>query len=299
LKKSNWTSALETGISAMDLDHQTLLGLVNRVIAASEESRLSELKSALLDLEDEMSAHFEREELLMIECRYESAVEHQEEHQQLAKEIHDQIEDVDAGQGRVSYIARVMRNWLVHHIVTKDAAFGRAVLTQIGTTDRRQYPAEELDIFAERRLGNLEAIRWSPELALGIDVIDVNHRAMIDSLNAILVARHADDASELAALLQQFGVQTATDFQVEEDLMSRLALADADRHKDEHRKLLDEFVNQVDDWREDRISAELLCRFMYRWLLRHIASLDVPLGQAILQKNPMINAELNASRPAA
>lgn len=275
-----WIAELETGISALDLDHKTLLDLVNRVIVASNEPDLDELKSSLLDLQAELIAHFEREENLMAECIYEAATQHQEEHQQLAGEIQEQINDLAAGKGNVTFVARFMRNWLLQHIVTRDAHFGKALLTQRGTTDRRQTADDGIDIFEERRLGRMEAIQWTPALELGIEAIDANHRAMIDTLNAILAVRQSDDKANLAALLEQLGNETAADFQTEEALMLQLSVENLAAHKEEHRQLLDEFANQVDDWRENRVSAELLCRFMHHWLIRHIAALDIPLAMA-------------------
>ena len=285
LTTDTWFAELETGISAMDLDHKTLLALVNRVIVASNEPDLVGLKSSLLDLQAELIAHFEREESLMAECIYEAATLHQEEHQQLASEIQEQINDLDAGKGNVTFIARFMRNWLLQHIATRDAHFGKALLTQRGTTDRRQIADDGIDIFEERRLGGMEAIQWTPALELGIASIDANHRAMIDTLNAILATRQTDDKARLAALLEQLGNETAADFQTEEALMLQLSVENLATHKEEHRQLLDEFANQVDDWRQNRISAELLCRFMHHWLIRHIAALDIPLAVATSNLN--------------
>lgn len=286
LTTTTWTSELETGISAMDHDHRTLFDLANKVIIASEKSDLSGLKSSLLELQTELIAHFEREENLMADCIYEAAAQHQEEHQQLAGEIQEQINDLDTDKGNVTFIARFMRNWLLRHIVTKDAHFGKALLTQRGITDRRHTADDGIDIFDERRLGRMEAIQWTPALELGIASIDANHRAMVDTLNAILATRQANDKAKLAALLEQLGNETVADFQTEEALMLQLSVENLATHKEEHRQLLDEFANQVDDWRENRISAELLCRFMHHWLIRHIAALDIPLA--------MVTNKLNA-----
>ena len=269
----------------MDLDHRTLFDLANRVIIASEKSDLGGLKSSLLDLQTELIAHFEREEHLMAECGYEAAAQHQKEHQQLTAEIQEQINDLDTDKGNVSFIARFMRNWLLQHIVTGDAQFGQALRTQKGTTDRRQALVDGIDIFEERRLGAMEPIQWTSALQLGIEAIDANHRALIVTLNTILAARQSTDKAKLAALLEQLGNETAADFQTEEELMAQLSLENVAAHKEEHRQLLEEFANQVDDWRENRISAELLCRFMHHWLIRHIAALDIPLAVAINSLN--------------
>ena len=216
----------------------------------------------------------------MAECGYEAAAQHHEEHQQLTNEIGEQIKELEADKGNVSYIARFMRSWLLHHLVSKDALFGKALLTQYGTMDLRQALLDEIDIFEERRQRSMEAFQWDSALELGIAAIDANHRAMIATLNAILEARQSSDKTKLATLLEQLGNETAIDFQTEEELMSQHSLGNLNLHKEEHRQLLEEFANQVDDWRENRISATFLGRFMYRWLLRHIAALESSLREA-------------------
>jgi len=289
--KDSWTSELETGLSEVDLDNRLLLGLIDRVIEASEDTDLAGLKASLVDLQTETLAHFAREERLMSECQYEAAAQHRAEHQQLSAEIQHLIDDLDAGKGSASFIGRFMRNWLLQHIVAKDALFGRAILTQSGATDRRhqgidtQTPDEELDIFEERRLEDRKPIVWNSKFALGIEEIDAGHRAMIAVFNDILVAKDSADRTRLAILFERLGNTTADHFEHEEKLMSRLNYRYAATHVDEHRKLLDEFAHQVDDWRDNHISAGLLCRFMHRWLLNHIASSDSWACEAISRQN--------------
>lgn len=280
MENQTWTSELETGITTIDCEHRALLDLINHVIVASENSDLAELKSSLKKLQTAIDEHFAREEQLMIECAYEASVPHQEEHQQLAREIQNQISELDADKINVGFIARFMRNWLLQHIVTKDAHFGEAVRTQNGATDRRQ-DNEEGEFFYERRMGNMEPIDWTPSLTLGIEAIDASHRAIIGTLNAIIAARHTADRANLAKLLEQLGNETAGEFEVEEALMKSCGYDNTKAHTEEHRKFLDEFSNQIDEWREHRISSELLCRFMYHWLGHHIADLDTPLAEAI------------------
>lgn len=290
LKKNSWTAELETGISALDLDNQLLLGLINRVVAASEGANQDGLKSSLIDLQAETIAHFEREERLMAECQYEAAAQHQTDHRQLLAEIQHQINDLDAGKANVSYIGRFMHNWLLEHIVSKDSLFGKAVLTHVGITDRRQrtaegqVPDEEIDIFEERRLGNLESILWNPKLAVGNELIDAGHRALCARLSAILAARKSIGHERLAILLEQLGRETEAHFEMEEQLMASCSYEHAVTHVDEHQKILNEFAHLIDDWRDQHISTELLCRFLYRWLLRHIGGSDIPLCEAMLRK---------------
>lgn len=278
---NGWTADLETGISALDLDNQLLLALIDRVVAASARAGLEGLKSSLLDLQAETIAHFEREERLMAACQYEAAAQHEADHRQLLAEIRHQIDDLAAGRANVAYIGRFVHDWLLQHIVSKDSLFGQAILTQRGMTDRRRLSGEEMDLFEERRLGNLETLLWTPDLAVGNETIDAGHRALCARLSAILAARKSIDRARLAILLEQLGDETEAHFRVEEQLMTSFDYAHAQTHGDEHRKILDEFAHLVDDWRDSHISTELLCRFLYRWLLRHIGGSDIPFCQAI------------------
>lgn len=275
-----WTAGREIFISAIDQNRTPPLDRVNRVIVASEKSDPASLKASLLDLQAELTAYFDREENLMAECGYGAAAQHQEEHQQLTEEISEQIKDLDRDMGNVSYIARFMRSWLLQHIAIKDAQLGKALSTRYVSMDRRQPRTDAVDIFEERRLGGLQAIQWDPAFELGIAAIDANHRAIIATLNAILEERQSPDRKKLASLLEQLGNETAVDFQIEEELITQYPLEKLSEHKEEHRQLLDEFANQVDDWRANRISAAYLVHFMYRWLLRHIAALEASLHAA-------------------
>ena len=281
MKPSLWTSELETGLSALDSDHKLLLARANRLRDASSEADFSHLKSALLELRAEMLAHFAREEALMHDCKYQAAQEHSDEHQRLLAEIQEKIDALEAFENSVSAFGDRVHQWIFQHIAGKDALFGRAVVAQVGTTDRRREADENFDAFEERRLNNLEAIRWPADVSTGIEAIDAHYPAMIDLLNQIIAARKSSDRNKLAILIEQFGNATEAHFRHEEAMMSTIDFAQNSTHREEHRRLLDEFADLVDDWRSDRISAELLCRFIYRWMLNHIAASDIPLSAAI------------------
>lgn len=291
MKNNSWTVELEADLAALHLDNRSPLALLDRVIEASETADLARLKPSLIDLQTELLARFEREAQLMSAFKYEFAAQHLAEHQQLSAEIQSLINDLDASAQGVAFVGRFMRNWLLQHIVSKDTLFAEAIVTHNGTTDRRHADLglsaddDEIDILEERRLENLKPILWTAKISVGNEEIDEGHRAMFALFDAILSARKPADKARLAALLEQLGDVTAAHFQCEEKLMSKSNYEHTAAHREEHRKVLDEYAHQVDDWRGNRISSELLCRFMHRWLLRHIAASDIPLGEAIKRKN--------------
>ena len=278
---NNWTSELETGLAALDGDHKQLLAASNQLKRASANTDVSGLKAALLEMKAEMAAHFTREEALMNECEYDGAREHWDEHQQLLAEIEGKVETLAVFENDFSQFGDSIHQRIFEHIAGKDTLFGRAVVAQVGTTDRRRENDQNFDAFEERRLNNLEAIRWPSDVSTGIEAIDRHYPAMIELLNRIIVARKSSDRDSLATLIEHFGNATESHFREEEAMMSSIDFEQNSTHREEHQRLLDEFSDLVDDWRSDRISAELLCRFIYRWMLNHIAASDIPLGAAI------------------
>lgn len=137
------------------------------------------------------------------------------------------------------------------------------------------------DTVDSRRAGTPEPIVWTEKHLVGVDIIDAEHRALIEMFNSILAVSKSRNQAELAILLERLGDATASHFASEESLMAQFDYAHAAQHRIDHQKLLDEYGHQVEDWRNRHISAELLCRFMYRWLLRHVLASDMALGESI------------------
>lgn len=133
-------------------------------------------------------------------------------------------------------------------------------------------------VFEERRW---RPIVWTTDIEVGVEVIDSGHRLLIDLYNSIRDASQLKDRAWTGVLLERLGNATAAHFQDEEALMSGIDYPLMAEHKQEHNKLLEEYAHQVDEWRDHHNSAELLCRFLYGWLLGHIVALDIELGQAI------------------
>lgn len=132
-----------------------------------------------------------------------------------------------------------------------------------------------------RRRPREAPLRPSHGDAVGVEVIDTGHRDLIDLYNSVREASQLKDRAWTGVLLERLGNATALHFKEEELLMSGINYVQAADHKEEHRKLLDEFAHQVDEWRDQHDSAELLCRFLYAWLHRHISAQDAKLARAI------------------
>lgn len=127
-------------------------------------------------------------------------------------------------------------------------------------------------------------IHWNPKLSVGIAEVDTQHQRMIGIYNLIVSIGITGERKKMAELLEELGNETFAHFQYEERLMLEAGYEHIREHKEEHARLLNELGEQVEDWRSGRIPASELARFMYRWLIRHIVTTDVPMGRALTRE---------------
>lgn len=119
-------------------------------------------------------------------------------------------------------------------------------------------------------------IAWGPELSVGIDEIDAQHKLLIDLLNKLHVAiLQQHGRAESMNVLRDLIDYTRIHFAVEESLMRLLNYPDYDAHKASHEQLLEQ-VHDLQHRLIDEgqgITFELL-HFLKRWLSVHIMETD-------------------------
>lgn len=279
-------SYLNTGVADLDIDSDALLGFINEAIRCTEPARIHGLKPSLAVLDTALKARFEREDKLMADCCYRWAAHHCGENQRLLAEINFQIVELHGGLTHPAFIGRFLKNWLLPHVVETDVELGEAIVAQEGTIDRRHettvYGGESAnDLYTDRRIGVRDPIVWTDEMAIGVESIDQEHLELVRVFNAIIVCSKSGDRDEISRLLNQLGHATGEHFEQEEALMAKNSYQNLAPHQIDHRKLLEEFSHLLDDWLRGRHTAEFLCRFLYRWLLRHIVTFDRPFGATL------------------
>jgi len=286
-------SESETGASDLRLINQSLRGLVNSVITASEETDLSALKVVLFDLREAAIEQFACEEHVMNGIKYGGAVQHRVDHEQLLAEIQRRIDDLEAGRGDGPVLVQFIQRWFLQHIVSQDMLFMMSFAPEIGTASLSQTLGDNSGVgggFEEGRFDIPEPIVWSPKYLVHIQPIDEDHKAIFSLLKDIIESKASSDKSSLATLLERLGDETSVHFRSEEKVMAEHNYEFAAAHSEEHRKLLDEYAHQIDEYRNNSISAELMCRFVYQWFVRHIEMSDIPFSNAIrLQIPPHLN----------
>ena len=121
-----WSGRFSVGINELDMQHQRLISLINRLILVSETRSIHSeiIKSALEDMTEYAQVHFKAEEKLMEAYGFPSLKEHKKSH------LDFQVKTMDLYEGKgqsaeqiADDISNYLGNWLTHHILQEDMAY--------------------------------------------------------------------------------------------------------------------------------------------------------------------------------
>ena len=124
-------------------------------------------------------------------------------------------------------------------------------------------------------------INWNPELDTGIDVIDQQHRRIVDYINALEAANGDHDRRAVGGILDDLVDYTMSHFAFEESLQEEAGYAFCKAHKRVHEL----FVRRVNEYVErhrlgDDIGRELHA-LLASWLVHHIKRDDADYVGAV------------------
>ncbi|MBA4381093.1 MAG: hypothetical protein C0406_00870 [Sideroxydans sp.] len=131
----------------------------------------------------------------------------------------------------------------------------------------------------------MKKLIWSDNLNTGIQVIDRQHRRIVDYINRLYEA-HKNDSSkeETGAVIDELVDYTLTHFAFEETMLEDVNYAQLDAHKVFH----DQFIQQVRELRErfeeHEPAAIELNNLMVTWLFNHILHEDAAYVSAVVSK---------------
>jgi hemerythrin len=119
-------------------------------------------------------------------------------------------------------------------------------------------------------------ITWGPKLEIGIEIIDSQHKRLVDLINQLDAALEGGRGGEVVGeTLKGLIDYTHTHFRTEQELLKKHDYEDFALHCREHRI----FTDQIEIY-QDRLNAGSLritgdvMSYMRGWLLTHIGSSD-------------------------
>lgn len=133
----------------------------------------------------------------------------------------------------------------------------------------------------------MEQVAWNDTLMTGIDVIDRQHRGLVDMINATAKRLAGDDelgADEVRALVGYLKDYAEVHFGTEEALMALCGLAPgyAQDHHRNHCRFLSHVDDMLDQLSERAVpDGRELLRFLAKWLIGHIQGEDQGLARKL------------------
>lgn len=126
------------------------------------------------------------------------------------------------------------------------------------------------------------AINWNKNLETGIQIVDSQHRSLVEKLNqffeACIQKRGKDELMGMMKFLENYVV---FHFRTEEDIMERNKFSGYLTHKAMHDEFIKEFVKIKGRFEKEGITLELAndtMKFLTNWLIEHISKIDKQLG---------------------
>jgi hemerythrin len=131
-------------------------------------------------------------------------------------------------------------------------------------------------------------MEWTPDLTVGVDLIDEQHKELIRRMNAFFDAmKNGDKQQKVLEILDFLEEYVESHFRDEE----RLQLSSGYPLYKEHKKLHTDFIADVKQIRSDIAkagftvaTASLVGSTLVSWLTLHIKKTDKGLGAHILSK---------------
>ncbi|ATE61969.1 bacteriohemerythrin [Thauera sinica] len=124
-------------------------------------------------------------------------------------------------------------------------------------------------------------INWNPELDTGIDVVDQQHRRIVDYINVLEAANGGHDREAVGRTLDDIVDYTMSHFAFEESLQEEAGYVFCKAHKRVHEL----FVRRVNEYVErhrlgDDVGHELHA-LLANWLINHIKREDADYVGAV------------------
>lgn len=135
-----WSEELSVGVDEIDNDHKKLLEIVNQFYDAYRFSgRRSTVLSALADIADYATWHFDHEERIMRREKFPGLDNHIQQHTALLDGLAGLIAGFETGRADITEATLdFLSAWVLVHLKTEDLELGRWIRARRGGTALRR-----------------------------------------------------------------------------------------------------------------------------------------------------------------
>ena len=133
-------------------------------------------------------------------------------------------------------------------------------------------------------------IEWDNNLSVGVDLIDNQHKMLIQRLcdlsRAIEMSQGEAETVKTLGFMVDY---TDFHFSAEEELMAEQNYPGLEQQKKQHAEFKGHLKQLVEDFEEEgatKAIAASIDTFLINWLIKHIKGVDLKLGEFLNEKNP-------------
>jgi hemerythrin len=134
----------------------------------------------------------------------------------------------------------------------------------------------------------MPSIEWDESFLVGVNLIDEQHKMLIERTNALTEA--IEKTRGLEKILQTLGFMidyTKFHFLAEEEVMAKYAYPKMAEQKEQHEYFKHRLNQIVEEFEEEGATTALsqsIGAFLSSWLVNHIKAVDTQLGTFLNQK---------------
>lgn len=129
-----------------------------------------------------------------------------------------------------------------------------------------------------------ELLSWTPDLSVGIEVIDAQHKRIVEYINQLHEARLRGDKDAIARVIEELVDYTLSHFSFEESMMEEAHY----RFLAPHKKVHELFVRRVSEYQQrfkmgedTAVVAADMQNTLVTWLMNHIKREDMDYGPTV------------------
>ena len=134
------------------------------------------------------------------------------------------------------------------------------------------------------------AIKWSPEYAIGVEIIDNQHKELFNAVNNLLEAcsqgKGKEEAGRILEFLENYVVEH---FQTEEGIQKENGFPEYPEHKAAHEGFIRSFIELKKAFEKEGATLSFVVKInkiIIDWLIQHVTQVDKRLG-IFLKKGPL------------
>ncbi len=129
------------------------------------------------------------------------------------------------------------------------------------------------------------AIMWTPDLSVGVDHIDEQHKIWFEKANELFEAGKEGRAKEyINTMIDFLDEYSKKHFKDEEAYMEKIGYPGLDSQKKAHASFVNNFAKLKSDFNESGGNITVIInanKMVLDWLINHIKSMDKKIGEYV------------------